>query len=203
MSDPELPMLVSPDRPPLEGDERFVGVDATVEDFWRFAIPDLRVNNVRGWLAEFLVWRALGVERPRRIEWDAYDVIWEGIRIEVKSSAYLQVWAQKKPSALVFTDLSSHFWPLDAATPAAESSYNADVYVLCVNTAPSHDKYDVLDLAHWHVAVLSRVAVAAIGQKSLSWARVLQASGGEIGWAELPDAVRQAAAENPQGPALP
>jgi len=30
-----------PLRPPLAGRERFAGLDATVTDFWRFALSDL------------------------------------------------------------------------------------------------------------------------------------------------------------------
>ena len=44
---------------PLRGDEAFRGVKATVQDFWAFAMSDLRTNNVRGYLAEFLVAKAV------------------------------------------------------------------------------------------------------------------------------------------------
>jgi hypothetical protein len=43
---------------PLNGSERFTGLDATVADFWRWAFSDLRNNTTRGILAEFLVARA-------------------------------------------------------------------------------------------------------------------------------------------------
>ena len=65
---------VVPSPVELDGSERFVGVDASVLDFWRFAMNDLRMNNVRGYLAEFLVARAVGAS-GHRIEWDAYDVL--------------------------------------------------------------------------------------------------------------------------------
>ncbi|GAA2086027.1 hypothetical protein GCM10009821_29580 [Aeromicrobium halocynthiae] len=36
----------------MDGSERFDGVDATVADFWRFAMSDLRMNNVAAiWLS--------------------------------------------------------------------------------------------------------------------------------------------------------
>lgn len=178
---------------PLVGTERFVGLDAQVSDFWRFAIPDLRVNNVRGWLAEYLIWRALGVERPVRIEWDAYDVEWNGIRIEVKSSGYLQVWQQDKLSELKFTGLAARYWGTDGTPLADTATNNADVYAFAVHLATTHDEYDPLDLRHWHFAVLSKAAVAATGQRSLTWARVLQLSGGTVAWADIQDAVRRAA----------
>lgn len=81
---------------PLDGAEPFIGVEATVADFWRFALSDLRMNNTRGYLAEFIVARAVGATTTR-VEWDSYDVLApSGARIEVKSSAYLQVWDHRE-----------------------------------------------------------------------------------------------------------
>lgn len=73
-------------REPFTGGESLDGIEATIKDFWAFAMSDLRANNVRGYFAEFLVARAVGASGPR-IEWDAYDVLTpDGIRVEVKSS---------------------------------------------------------------------------------------------------------------------
>jgi hypothetical protein len=58
---------------PLDGSERFTGLDATVADFWRWAFSDLRDNTTRGILAEFLVARAVGDKRGLRIGWDNFD----------------------------------------------------------------------------------------------------------------------------------
>jgi hypothetical protein len=55
-------------------------MDATVIDFWRFALGDLRMNNARGYLAEFIVATALGVGASR-VEWANSDLEWEGISI--------------------------------------------------------------------------------------------------------------------------
>src|SRR5690606_38685474 len=89
-------------RARLTGDECFVGLDATVRDFWSFAMSDLLMNNVRGYLAEFLVARAVGATGTR-VEWDAYDVLTpEGIRVEVKSAGFLQAWAQRRLSRIAF-----------------------------------------------------------------------------------------------------
>jgi hypothetical protein len=55
----------APTLPPLDGSESFSGVDATVLDFWRFALSDLRMNNTRGYLAEFLVAKAVGATAGR------------------------------------------------------------------------------------------------------------------------------------------
>lgn len=80
--------LQPPSPPPLRGDEPVQGTDTTVLDFWRFALSDFKMNNVRGYLAEFLVARAIGAAGPR-VEWDAYDVVApDGTTIEVKASAW-------------------------------------------------------------------------------------------------------------------
>lgn len=129
-------------------------------------MSDLRMNNVRGYLAEYLVARAVGATGTR-IEWDAYDVLApDGTRIEVKSSAYLQVWEQRKLSRIVFAGLRGRTW--DRYGVAAESSYNADVYVFCVQTATTHEAYDPLDVDQWRFYVLSRQVVEGTGYGSLS-----------------------------------
>ena len=95
----------------LAGDEPIVGTAATVRDFWAWCLSDLRTNTVRPMLAEFLVAQALGAAARPRIEWDSYDVVTpEGIRVEVKSSAYLQAWAQARPSSISFGGLNGRTW---------------------------------------------------------------------------------------------
>lgn len=78
-------------RKQLTGNERFKGIDTSVIDFWRWGAGDLMTNTARGILAEFLVAKAVGDERPTRLEWDNFDVLTpEGVKIEVKTSALLQ-----------------------------------------------------------------------------------------------------------------
>ena len=186
-----MTMVEPPPLDPLTGDERILGVDASVSDFWRFALPDVTTNNVRGWLAEYLVWRAIGVERPVRIEWDAFDVLWGGIRIEVKSSALVQRWAQRGDSKLAFTGLRGRL--LDPVTNdyVDEATYNADVYVLAVNLA-GREKFDQLDIGQWRFAVLSRATLEATGQASMNWARAQQLATAVVGYDGLADAIRTA-----------
>ena len=79
------------DAPGLRtGSERFCGAELSLADFWTWAFGDLAVNITRSRVAEFLVARALGDARPMREEWADYDVLTpDGIRVEVKSAAYL------------------------------------------------------------------------------------------------------------------
>jgi hypothetical protein len=69
---------IRPPKPaPPTGEERFIGLDATLRcgaGFWSFALSDLLMNNARGYLAEYLVARAVGANKLR-VAWDAYDVL--------------------------------------------------------------------------------------------------------------------------------
>lgn len=179
----------------LLGGEEFVGCSATVLDFWRFAMSDPRVNNVRGYFAEFLVAQAVG-SGGARVEWDAYDVLTpDGTRVEVKSSAYLQVWEQKRPSRIVFTGLRGRTWtPQDGEAP--EATYNADVYVFAVQTAQSHAEYNPLDVDQWAFYVLPRSTIERLGHNSISLPTLKTLTESSVTYAGLAEAITAASAAN-------
>ena len=80
--------------------------NATVLDFWRWAFSNLQMNDVRGVFAEWIVAKLLNIPLNVRDPWSEWDLITrDGVRIEVKASAYLQAWSQKQPSRIVFTGL--------------------------------------------------------------------------------------------------
>jgi len=170
---------------PLDGGEVFRGAEAgSVLDFWRYAMPDLRTNTTRGLLAEFLVHRAVGAT-ARNAEWESFDVLApDGLRIEVKTSAYLQVWGQRELSRIQFSRLRGRVWTPEGGT-AAEPSYNADVYVFALHTARSHAEYDPLDVAQWRFYVTSRAGVEAGGHASAGLAAVQRMCGDPVGYGEL------------------
>ena len=78
--------------------DRLFGADAlpengTVMEFWAWALGDLCDDDVKGWFAEWLVAKLLGIPTPRRVSWANSDLITpQGVRIEVKSSSYWQSW---------------------------------------------------------------------------------------------------------------
>lgn len=184
--------LEPPQLPPLTGDERFGGVDASVRDFWAFAMSDLRTNNVRGYLAEFLVARAVGAGGPR-VEWDAYDVVTpSGVTVEVKSAAYLQRWRQQRLSSISFGSLRARTWTPEAGY-APEADYHADAYVFALHTARAHDELDPLELSQWRFHVLGRQAVAATSQSSIGLATLARLGAVEVAYDELAAAIEAAA----------
>lgn len=154
-------------------------------------MSDLRTNNVRGYLAEFLVAKAVGAGGSR-IEWDAYDVLTpEGIRIEVKSAGYLQTWNQRRLSRISFGSMKGRTWSPEMGE-SATASLNADVYVFAVQTALQHELYDPLDIGQWQFYVLAREAVEATGYASIGLTTLRSLSDGAVPYDDLARAIRAA-----------
>ena len=154
--------------PRLNGDERFSNGD-TVADFWRWALGDLRMNNARGHLVEYLVARAVGATAPLRVEWAGWDVETpEGTRIEVKSTAYLQSWATPRLSTPSFSLSgvgSDQVWDEEAGAYKSMPD-RVHMWVFALHTCEQPDLYDPLDLAAWRFWVVAREQLLALGQKS-------------------------------------
>lgn len=184
--------LVPPAREPHSADDPFIGMDATAKDFWRFAMGDLRMNNARGYLAEFIVSKALGLSDVRRTEWDAYDLLWNDISIEVKSSAYLQLWEQRKLSTITFSGLKGLRWFPRRGNDPEGQRYNAMVYVFCVQNSQKHEEYDPMNLGQWAFYVIPRSVLAELGQTTIGINSVKRLAGSETPFAELADAVSRA-----------
>ena len=85
---------------------------ACVQDYWRWAHSELNSNAERGKFAEYLVSLALDCADGTSEEWGAYDILWEAeqVKVEVKTSAYLQVWGQKALSIPTFSTRPSRAW---------------------------------------------------------------------------------------------
>ncbi|WP_157944038.1 hypothetical protein [Blastococcus atacamensis] len=149
-------------------------------------MSDLRANTVRSMLAEYLVARALGAAHRPRIEWDAYDIVTpEGLKLEVKSGAYLQAWEQSRLSMVTFSGLRARTWSSAEGYSEAES-YNADGYVFAVLTAKDHASYDALDVDQWSFWVLPRDVLAKTGQRSIRLSRVEKlAESGPVTYVQL------------------
>jgi hypothetical protein len=80
-------------------------------EVWSWAYANFLPNVQRGVLAEYLVAAAVGAtESPRKV-WETVDVTSpNGLKIEVKSAAYLQDWHQSKPSSIRFDISAKRAW---------------------------------------------------------------------------------------------
>jgi hypothetical protein len=142
----------------------FLAEHADVLDFWSWAFSDLRQNNVRGHLAEYIVALALGVPLTVRNSWDDYDLLAPpgklgraSVRLQVKSAAYLQAWGQRKLSAITFGGLRKRPFPWSASQGfvlGETKCPKADVFVFAIETAQTHDEYSPLEIDQWAFRVL-------------------------------------------------
>lgn len=131
---------------------------ATLGDYWRWSSSSVLDNTERGIVAEFLVANALGLTNEPRVEWGSYDLkTREGLKIEVKSSAYLQSWQQKKYSTVKFGIARTK----EAWDPATGESHShdpakriADIYVFCLLEHRDKTTVDPLDTRQWEFYVV-------------------------------------------------
>ena len=126
-------------------------------DFWRWSASDLVSNAARGILAEYIVASALGLADGGKIrsEWDAYDLLTsDGIKIEVKSAAYLQSWYHKKLSAISFGIRPTTGWNDETNERSNELKRQSDVYVFCVLHHQDKVTLDPLNLDQWTFYIL-------------------------------------------------
>ena len=144
------------------GDENltFSGEDIGCKliDFWKWSVSDLLSNTTRGIFAEFIVAKAMDIDLANdpRNEWNEYDLEtweWGKIKIEVKSSSYLQTWDQKNYSNIIFSikkrgaisiakDKNTFFRP-------------SDVYVFCLLDYKDKKTVDPLNMNQWSFYVVS------------------------------------------------
>lgn len=150
----EMPGQIKTER--KTGGERFAGMPHTLGEYWAWAHSDIASNAERGKLAEYIIHCAVGSKAPCRTEWDAYDVLSEeGVKIEVKSSAYLQTWRQERFSDIRFDIAPKNAWDAESNTYSGDRRRSADVYVFCLFAAKDAERADPLDLDQWEFYVLS------------------------------------------------
>jgi hypothetical protein len=184
----------------LDGSESFHldgrPIGFSVLEFWRWSSSDLVSNTLRGVLAEFIVGQALGCALGARVEWDACDLMTEnGIRIEVKASAYLQSWTQDRESLPSFDIAEKNAWYADTNTYSSTATRSADVYVFALHAHRDRATLDPLNLGQWEFAVVSTRMLneKCPGQRTISLGPLLKLSGGSVDFENLRGSVLAAA----------
>jgi hypothetical protein len=191
------------------GRELFYGADTVSSvaliDFWRWTYSDLLGNTNRGRLAEFIVGRAVGLTLTDvRREWDEVDLITPtGLKIEVKSAAYLQSWYQKKLSDICFVVCPRRGW--NAATNEVDltARRHADVYVFAVLAHEDKTSVDPLNLSQWtfYVVPTSSLDSRKRSQYSITL-RSLAALSKPFTFGQLRNAVEEAGSRRQESVAL-
>src|SRR4028119_1709723 len=151
---------------PLTGSEEFHSdgdsAGFTVLTFWQWAASDLTSNLLRGVVAEYLVAQAIHAPAAVRTEWDACDLVSaDGVRVEVKSAAYLQSWGQRALSSISFDIAEKRSWDRETNTSAAAPGRSSDAYVFEILAHREKATLNARDLTQWRFYVVSTVTIAS------------------------------------------
>lgn len=156
--------------------------------FWQWAFSDLVGNIQRGRLAEYIVALAIDQEEWKRKDWDPFDLVTKnGIRLEVKSAAYIQSWPQPRPSPIRFGIAPTHAWEPETGRYHSKCERQADVYVFCLLHHLDRDSVDPLNLDQWKFYILPTEVLnnRAAQQRGISLSSLLKLGPANCGFNEL------------------
>jgi hypothetical protein len=187
----ELP-LIKPKR--KSGGESFRNSgkhSINLSEFWQWSVSDLLSNATRGILAEFIVAKALGLAKSVRNEWDAFDLKYKGLRLEIKSAAYIQSWKQDGFSKIIFTIQPTRAWSAETNRQEKKARRQADAYVFCVLKEKNQKKINPLDLDQWDFYILktSKINRKCPEQKSISLSKLEKLGPQKVGFLGIKKAV--------------
>lgn len=132
-------------------------LDFSLLDFWRWSVSDILSNATRGRFAEFIVATATNIDMTiLRDEWSAYDLETpEGIKLEIKSAAYIQSWFQRSFSKISFSTKAALYWDSLTNDQSSEKKRHADVYVFCLLHHDNKPTVDPLIMNQWEFYVMA------------------------------------------------
>jgi len=116
-------------------------------DFWAWNWSDLLNNAMRWKLAEYIIAVALWVDNWYRIEWDEYDLVFNSLKIEIKSWAYIQSWEQEKFSNIVLWIKPTNNWNWIFVR-------QSNIYIFAILKCKDAKIIDPLNLEQWDFYII-------------------------------------------------
>ena len=180
---------------PLRRDDVVPDINATVGDFWAWALGDPRTNRTRGLFTEWLIAQVLGLPPENvREDWADWDLLWDDLHIEVKTTGVLQAWRAGPGgrSPLGFSGLKGHRFDETSGQISKTKEFKAHIYVFCAHDH-KRGKYDLTDPEQWEFWVMTRDEIADLNQTSVRLSRLRDLRGdGCRSFAELRDSLKYA-----------
>jgi hypothetical protein len=125
--------------------------------------------------------------------WGSHDLQTStGLKIEVKSSAYLQGWAQKSHTKPVFSIKGARNWDPAAGEMGTDAKRQADLYVFALLVHQDQATLDPLDVTQWVFFVLPTFVLndKAANQKTLSLVGLRKLNPTKCSYSELKSVVQ-------------
>jgi hypothetical protein len=153
-----------------------------------------------------MVARLLGIPTKRRVSWAKSDLITDdGIRIEVKSSAYWQSWKlvelsgehKAEPTHACASDGGIGFKGLQArnaeviAAPTEQPQFKSDLYVFAFQCEKIPDRWNALDLNQWEFYVFPVEQLRAFAGDRVRLITLRERQGGVLKAARFVQVARQ------------
>ncbi|WP_394140114.1 hypothetical protein [Cytobacillus oceanisediminis] len=88
------------------------------------------------------------------MEWDAFDLIYRGKKIEIKSAAYIQFWHTDKFSKIIFNIGAKREYDYSTRKYSTEIKRKADVYDFCLLKEKDVNNLDPLNMNHWEFYIV-------------------------------------------------
>ena len=162
--------------------------------FWQWSSSDLVGNTLRGMLAEYIIATAVGSTKGTRTEWDAFDIETpDKIKIEVKSSAYIQSWSQPKLSVISFGIQPTKGWDAKTNTYSSQRVRQSDLYVFCVLAHKDKNTIDPLNIDQWIFYILPTKTLNNVvgNQKSITLSSLKKLNPIKANYGSISETVKQ------------
>lgn len=142
----------------MTGEEKFIfnGNDLPFDylDFWQFQYSN--IYNLQEYIAEFLVAKALGTNKPYNTDyWTLYDISYRNKRIEVKQTSYYHPWNEgSKVSEQRTFNISKANSNYETVGSENRFERQNDIYVFCLLNGNTKETSYPLNLNNWEFYVV-------------------------------------------------
>ncbi|HIP07859.1 MAG TPA: hypothetical protein EYG66_08375, partial [Mariprofundaceae bacterium] len=166
-------------------------INQNLLSFWQWSNSEILGNTLRGVLAEYIV--SIDIKCPYEVreEWDAFDLVTpEGVKVEVKSSSYIQSWKQSKFSNISFGIQPTIVWD-ENNNRSSKAKRQSEVYVFCLLAHKEQSTIDPLNLEQWEFYVLSTNSLnEKVGnQKTITLSSLLKLNPKKCSFGEINNAI--------------
>jgi len=122
-------------------------INNVLNDFWSWNGSDLLNNSMRWKLAEYIIAVSLWLDNLYRIEWDEYDLIYNKLKIEIKSWAYIQSWEQEKYSNIILWIKPTNNWNWILKR-------QSDIYIFAILKCKDSKIINPMNLEQWEFYII-------------------------------------------------
>ncbi len=166
----------------MNGKEKFISqnkdLDFGMLEFWCSKFSN--VYNIQEYIAEFLVEKALGIDKSHNTEyWTLFDILYKDYRIEIKETGYYHPWNENgkisESRRFGITKANSKYENKDSNNLYERQN---DIYVFCLNVGKTKETSNPLNIDNWEFYIVPTKTINEVckNNKSISLNKVKKIS---------------------------